>query len=248
MRVHHKAGRSPTSEAFAVLIGILLAVITSTIFLFLFRFMIEWEPSGRVMVRGFGLVGWGPYWTHVWTVILLVVSVVSVSLALRHVIHDGGLLGTTGLLVSVPVGTSLYREFVTRYPDISGAALEGSDVTVYYPIGYNLFSSQQPHWMDVVVLVGLLGAVFLLGRWIATSKRHTRDRLVVSVLFLGTILYWYLDPIPFRRDMYMAPSPYMMQFVGEGIWYATIMAVGGWLMLSLIRFVNQREPIPVSHT
>lgn len=161
--------------------------------------------------------GLGPLLDPVWTVILLVVSVVSVSLALRHVIHDGGLLGTTGLLVSVPVGTSLYREFVTRYPDISGAALECSDVTVYYPIGYNLFSSQQPHWMDVVVLVGLLGVVFLLGRWIATSKRHTRDRLVVSVLFLGTILYWYLDPIPFRRDMYMAPSPYMMQFVGEGI-------------------------------
>ncbi len=179
-------------------------------------------------------------------------------LGLQHAASDGGFVGTTALIGSIPLGSVLYHRIIIEYPtlffpevlhDSSGIAYNWRMVELYF----------LTDWVFVALVVLSL-VVMAFGRWIGERGSLRPQLTVVAGCWLGTFVAGFLlhvlqqgflitphlewvtrEPtLEWTRRMIMDYLP----FVAWPVWVATVGAVLGWLALSGYRWTGARIGFP----
>lgn len=245
--------RRPTLPAFAIAIILTTAVTVAFVGLHL---------VGMVFDVNFGIfasvppqfAGWRPGWfTRLLFVVLGAGWVLTILSGMRYASRGGGMIGTTCLLSVVPLGMALYHRLLFEYHGFFWPAnLENMRPTwiyfrrwVYSPRVY-------------VILGGLILGVFLYARWIGEREtRFQRSLLVVSSLGVGTFLAHLTRPALNHGRHFYPNSNYLLRdpgwywfgrmfwdypgIAGRALWYASIAAALGWLVLNAVRWSRARR-------
>lgn len=249
-------GRSPRRTVRAILIAAVMTAGVTATFLGLFRLG---RSAGYVGSGGYAIqyspTSWSLEWMNWgWLAVLAACCTIAAVLALWHARRGGGLVGVLALVSAVPLGTVFYERIVWDYPLIRNPLLESVEwdpVEMWIPVGITRVPgwTVSRWWYHVLFLLAIAIIVLALGRWLAAGvARDPTTGIAVAGLWFGTFLTGYMHPTYdvshfdlltiFGQGLEtVVESAYLF---GAPIWYASIVAVAGYLLISAYRVARER--------